>query len=110
MEIASRILKLRASSGDVEIPIKIFAPEPDGNGWKCNYEINWPERKWSSFGAGFDSAQALIIALQKIGVEIYFSDYHKSGKLFWDSQRKGYGFPIHPSARDVSVGDDAKYY
>ncbi len=110
MKIATRILKLRTGSAEVEVPVNIFAPEPDGDVWKCRYEIHWPEEKWSSHAGGVDSTQALVLALQKIGVEIYFSDHHKSGKLFWDDPGKGYGFPVPPSARDVLIGEDPKFY
>lgn len=58
--------------------------------------------------------QALTLALQKIGTEIYTSDFHKSGLLSWDDSKKsnsrtGYGFPVMPSVRDLLIGDDAKY-
>ena len=54
--------------------------------------------------------QAVILALQKIGTDIYFSDYHKSGSLFWERPEKGYGFPLPPSAREMLVGDDARFF
>jgi hypothetical protein len=57
----------------------------------------------------FDSAQALFLALQTIGAEIYTSSYHKAGKLFFDAPGKGYGFPVVPTLRDLLQGDDAKY-
>ncbi len=110
MKIATRQLKLRRTSGDVEVQIAIFLPEQDGSAWKCRYEIDWPAEKWSSYAGGFDSAQALVLALQKIGADIYFSDYHKSGELFWESPGKGYGFPLPASARDVLVGSDAEFF
>lgn len=110
MQIATRTLKLRSSTGDRDVPIIIFAPERDGPAWKCGYEIRWPERTWSSHAGGLDSTQALVLALQKIGIEIYYSDHHKSGRLFLDSPGNGYGFPLPPCARDVMVGDDVKYY
>lgn len=44
-----------------------------------------------------------------IGAEIYSSDYHKSGDLFWETPGKGYGFPVAPSLRDLLQGDDATY-
>ena len=34
---------------------------------------------------GVDFAQALVLALQMIGAEIYSSTFHKSGNLFWKS-------------------------
>jgi hypothetical protein len=110
MMIATRILKLKGSQSDADVEVSIFAPEPDGSSWKCAYEIGWPGNKWSSQAGGIDSIQALVLALQKIAVEIYYSDYHKSGKLFWDSPGSGYGFPAPRDARDVLVGDDRKYY
>ena len=110
MKVATRELKLRSQSGDAAVRIDIFAPERDGEAWKCLYEINWPTEKWSSYGGGYDPMQAVILALQKIGTDIYFSDYHKSGNLFWDSPGKGYGFPLPPSAREMLIGDDAKFF
>jgi len=109
--IATRMLKLRGEKCDIEILIRIFAPEQSSDSaWLCRYEINWPEEKWTSYAGGIDSAQAITLALQKIGTEIYFGDYHKSGNLFWESPGKGYGFPLPPSARDLLIGDDAKFF
>jgi len=61
----------------------------------------------SVFGA--DSMQAIVLALQMIGAGIYSSSYHEQGKLFWESGRKGYGFPVMSSYRDLMQGDDLKY-
>jgi hypothetical protein len=58
---------------------------------------------------GFDSIQAIFLALQTIGAEIYTSSYHKSGQLFLDKPGNGYGFPVMPTIRDLLEGDDAKY-
>ncbi len=45
MVIATRTLKLRtAGGGDVDVPIRVFAPEHMSDGtWFCRYEISWPE-------------------------------------------------------------------
>ena len=94
---------------NADVHVNIFAPRQDDNAWNCDYEIKWPEENWSSYAGGVDSVQALILALQKIGAEIYFSDYHKSGRLFWESPGNGYGFPAPPSARDRLIGDDRKF-
>jgi len=58
---------------------------------------------------GFDSVQALILALQVIGAEIYSSSFHEAGALYVDAPGKGYGFPVMPTLRDLLQGDDAKY-
>lgn len=99
MMIASRLLHLQQHGRDVEIPVTVFAPEADANAWRCRYEIGWPGDTRRSDAVGGDSVQALVHALQKIGAEIYTSDFHKSGSLCWDSsgkngQRQGYGFPV----------------
>ena len=58
---------------------------------------------------GVDTVQALELALKLIGAQIYSSDYHESGQLEWCEARKGYGFPVPNTIRDLLVGDDKKY-
>src|SRR3954462_9294533 len=79
--IATRTLTLHTGAGDVEIPVRVFAPERDDNGWICRFAIDWPEGKRERWGAGEDAMQALLHALQIIGVSLYTSEHHKSGKL-----------------------------
>ena len=111
MLIASRALTLRDGKSVLTIPIRIFSPERGTNGsWLCRYEIDWPDKKSDMAIGGFDSAQALILALQLIGAEIYSSSYHQSGKLSFDAPGKGYGFPVAPPLRELLVGDDAKFF
>jgi hypothetical protein len=111
MEIASRVLTLRQGNSDLQIPIRVFAPEKTADGsWGCHFEIDWPDRKSARDIFGFDSLQALVCALQIIGAEIYPSHYHKAGQIFWGMPGKGYGFPVAPTLRDLLQGDDAKYF
>jgi hypothetical protein len=110
MIIAKRTLMLRTASGGLTIPIQIFSPEFEREGvWFCRYEIAWPDKKSEMSVGGFDSAQCLFLALQTIGAEIYSSNYHKSGDLYWDKPGNGYGFPVVPTLRDLLQGDDRKY-
>jgi hypothetical protein len=104
--IAHRRLIVSSPSGNKEVPIRLFQPEENDGTWVCRYEIDWPNRKWSSFAGGIDSIQALILALQKIGIEIYTSSYHLSQSVKWIEQKKGYGFPVTSNVRDLLVGDD----
>jgi hypothetical protein len=53
--------------------------------------------------------QALLIAMQMIGAEIYASNYHDSGKLRWLVADRGYGFPVTNNIRDLLVGDDKAF-
>ncbi|MDP2298695.1 MAG: hypothetical protein Q8M24_24930 [Pseudolabrys sp.] len=110
MMIATRTLRLRTGKGDLDIPIRIFAPAQSACGaWFCRYEIDWPDKKSEMSIGGFDSAQALVLALQIIGTEIYSSSYHDTGKLFFEKPGDGYGFPVAPTLRDLLRGDDLKY-
>jgi hypothetical protein len=109
MVVASRSLKLRQGENDVDVAVRIFAPQQDQNHWSCGYEINWPEGVRKGTAWGFDSMQALLFAMEMIGAEIYTSDYHKSKCLMWGKPGQGYGFPVTQSLRDLLEGDDAKF-
>jgi len=110
MMIASRILTLRDGDKNIDVPISIFAPVREKPGvWACRYTVGWPGERRSVAAYGFDSAQALVIALGMIGAEIYASSYHKSGNLCWEKPGNGYGFPVAPTLRDLLQGDDANY-
>ena len=52
--------------------------------------------------------QAVLLTMQKIGTEIYMSEYHKSGRLLWTAPGRGYGFPVPCNLRDLLIGDDAR--
>lgn len=110
MKIADRVLILGNGDMNIKIPVRLFAPEAGINGnWFCRYEIEWPDKKSELSVGGVDSAQALVLALQIIGAEIYSSSYHEEGKLFWDAPGRGYGFPVVSTYRNLLQGDDAKY-
>jgi hypothetical protein len=53
--------------------------------------------------------QALLNALQMVGTEIYCSEEHRSGKLSWDDNWSGYGFPVPGNIRDLLAGNDKQY-
>lgn len=108
MPIATRELAIIEKTGRRAVPIALFAPEPGERGWTCRYQIGWPERPRTGAGYGIDGMQALTIALQNIGAELYASPYHHAGTLVFDAPGNGYGFPIAKDARHLLVGDDAK--
>ena len=111
MLIASRILKLRSEDNDTDVAAHVYAPEreEETGAWGCRYEVDWPDKRSVKTIFGFDSVQALVLALQTIGAEIYSSNYHEAGQLFLDKPGTGYGFPVVPTYRDLLQGDDAKY-
>lgn len=108
MIIANRSLKLCHMHSEIEVLVRVYAPEFRDDDWSCKYEIGWPQGTREGCAFGIDSAQALFVALQKIGTEIYASDYHQSGNLMWSERARGYGFPVPQNLRDLLVGEDAK--
>src|SRR5262245_3521257 len=109
MVIATRILKLRNVNRDIQIPVRIFAPEQEDASWSCKFEVDWPDGMVTMSAGGVDAVQALDLALKMIGAQIYASDHHASGNLMWEAPGKGYGFPVGKNIRDLLVGDDKKY-
>jgi hypothetical protein len=110
MIIAERILKYAAAGGTIaQVPIRLFAPETNGKDWSCRYTIGWPDGLYNGTGHGIDQFQAVILTLQRIGTDIYFSDYHKTGQLYFEKLGSGYGFPVPKNARDLLVGDDKRF-
>jgi hypothetical protein len=109
MIIAQRELLLTDNGRTEGVPIRVHAPEQDGAQWLCRFEIEWPEEKASRWGEGSDAVQALIIALQMIGAEVYASKYHEAGQLSWLGKASGYGFPVASAIRDLLIGDDKKF-
>ena len=70
-------------------------------------EIGWPDGVRRRFAGAGDSVQAILLAMQMIGTEIYTNPYHASGRLRWERDGGGYGFPVPKTIRDLLVGDDA---
>jgi hypothetical protein len=109
MVIATRLLKIRNATSEHPVQIRISAPEQKDIAWSCGYEIDWPEGVEKRAAWGADSAQAVLLAFQMIGADLYTSSYHKAGKLVFGAPDAGYGFPVPSSLRPFLVGDDAKF-
>ena len=104
MVILSHALYLSNVTNETVIAIKIHQPEKREKAWSCRYEIDWPEGAQAFEAIGFDALQALVLALQMVGAEIYSSAYHREGRLRAYDNEKGYGFPVAASLRDLLVG------
>lgn len=106
MVIAIRKLLVRSEGCDVTVEIRLFAPVADDGTSSCRYEIDWPSGTRHGRAAGIDSIQAILLALQKIGIALYTSEYHENGQLVWPMAGSGYGFPVPSTIRDLLVGED----
>jgi hypothetical protein len=106
MIIAKRVLKVHIGDREVDVPVSIHLPVDRNDHWQCDYEIGWPAAMRTHTARGFDSVQALLLGMQKIGAEIYASDAHRAGKVRLDRPGGGYGFPLPKRIRDIGEGDD----
>jgi hypothetical protein len=104
--VASRILTMETDGGDVEVPVTIYQPIDKADHWRCQYEIGWPDGRKNFAAYGIDAVQALLFAAQLIGVELYSSAAHTTGRLKWDEPGGGYGFPLSYGMRDLYQGLD----
>ncbi|TVR07406.1 MAG: hypothetical protein EA385_12895 [Salinarimonadaceae bacterium] len=106
MLIISHNIYLKTDVDEIAIEIRLYQPEKHNTAWICRYEVDWPEGSRTFRSSGFDALQALVLALQMIGAEIYSSSYHRAGRLRAYDNEKGYGFPVASSLRDLLVGVD----
>jgi hypothetical protein len=107
MLIAERTLEVFDGADTHPVRITVQKPQLTKYGdWTCEYEIGWPEGPRKFAGHGIDNVQALMIALQMIGAELYTSTYHRAGQLRHNGQPGGYGFPVTSNCRHLLVGDD----
>lgn len=106
MIIAQRVLTCRHGAADVTIPVSIYAPTAGDRCWECSFEIGWPEGATARVVRGIDGVQALYLAMQRVAMELYGSEYHRRGALRWTQPGQGYGFPAAKGGYDDLIGED----
>lgn len=84
-------------------------PTGQDRNWVCRYGIDWPEGAVDHYARGVDALQATSLALKMIGAELYTSDYHARGELWWETPGEGYGFPVPSNIRHLLVGLDKTF-
>ena len=108
MIIARRTLTLRQQGQDHAVEVTLAAPRFETGCWLCSYEIHWPSGPRRFYGAGADSMQALVIAMQMVSAELYTSAAGKAGELFFERPGAGFSIPTPPSMRDLLTEEDAR--
>ncbi len=104
--IATRTLTMTVDDCEIAVPVRIYAPVDKQDHWRCEYEVGWPAAARRGWAAGTDAVQSLLLAMQKLAVDIYTSEAHESGQLKWERPGGGYGLPIVPGLGDLYEGDD----
>ena len=104
--IAKRILRCVMRGAPQEMRVRIFAPFAASENWSCVYEIDWPDNVRRRAAHGLGAVQALSLALQTIGAELYTDRQPGIESLRWLDDDEGLGFPLPPSLRDFARGED----
>lgn len=107
--IGSRVLKLKLPTGEQDVTITIDDPVGAGTIWSCQYQITWPAAPRRYTAHGVDALQAVHLAQQMVGAELYSSDFHARGQLQWQKPGDGYGFPVPRNIRDLLIGADRTF-
>jgi hypothetical protein len=106
--VAHRILTATVEGKRIQVEVRVFMPIclSGGENWECAYEIAWAARRRRNSVGGLDSVQALFLALQFIGAELYAGRPAELAGLTWLEPGQGYGFLLPPNLRDLAVGED----
>jgi len=97
-------IERRFELGDsASVVLRFLRPEPDGDDYRCAYEIIWPDRARRSYAMGIDAVQALLLAMQKAHVELQVWPEYVSGALRYLGERD-LGLPLPRSWSSDSPG------
>jgi hypothetical protein len=101
MVIAERIVYYTDVQGvEQEMLVQVHLPQQEENAWKCTYSIGAPyARESSAYGA--DAAQALSLALVKVGLDLTHPPPRLRGKLLNDTPN--FGFPVLPKDNELQA-------
>jgi hypothetical protein len=102
--IATRTIHLIDDSRRITIkigkPIQ-FLDSPD---YYCPYQITGLGNDNVKYAGGIDAVQALLLTLQKIGIDLYTSNEAIANRLSWEGDEKGdLGFPVPDSLIDLKT-------
>ena len=95
------VLERRFESAEGEVVCRFYRPRFDGQDFRCDYEIVWPDRRRASYAMGVDDVQAMLLAMQKAHADLLTSPERAAGGLTWLGQ-KGLGLPIADTLRDLA--------
>jgi|SRR5579872_4461497 len=95
--LATRTLELQ---GKPSVIVELSVPVPHGDDFECSYKIQGLGAEETKCAFGVDGLQALLLAMQRIGIDLYTSEAFQSGQLRWLGQ-PDLGFPVPETVRDL---------
>jgi len=93
--IALRKLYLTGEK-DKTIAVSIGKPQqfPDSQDYYCPFQITGIGSEKIKYAGGVDAIQAIQLAFDMIGVDLYVLNKENNGRIRWEADRKGsLGFP-----------------
>tara|TARA_B100000378_G_scaffold207792_1_gene170892 strand:- start:601 stop:915 length:315 start_codon:yes stop_codon:yes gene_type:complete len=78
---------------------RFYQPEPDGQDFRCHYEIDWPEGAYKGRAYGVDAVQALLLAMQKAHTDLLAARENQDRQITW-LDRRSLGMPIPATIAD----------
>ena len=79
--VAERALDYFGTDGAAAGVLRVDAPKPDQNNWRCDFAVSWPGFERRHRVMGVDSYQPLLLALHAVGSEIAGSEDFKAGRI-----------------------------
>jgi hypothetical protein len=91
-EVIARRSYLIDNDDSKRLEVLIFAPFEDQGDYRCRYQvIDSGEIVRNGYALGVDSLQALVLAIERAGVDVTVSDYAKNNRIFWNNQNSDLG-------------------
>lgn len=85
--------------GSKQVLCRFLQPVLDEGDYRCDIEIDWPEPGTSTHAYGVDEVQALLLAMQKVHLDLLAARHYRATDVTWIGGRS-LGLPIPESARD----------
>jgi hypothetical protein len=100
--IANRTLELRENGEERDVIVEFGRPQPfpDGVDYYCPYRITGVGKAKISYAGGVDAVQALLLAMQKAGVDLLFLQRAHADQLTWNGERN-LGLPLPETVADI---------
>lgn len=77
------------------LEVRIFAPIAEEGDYRCRYQVVEADKVVRNGHAdGVDSLQALLLAIERAGVDVTVSDAAQGQRLFWNDQNGDLGLPL----------------
>jgi uncharacterized protein DUF6968 len=87
--------------GAHHVEVIIHAPVQHRQDYRCNYEVRVDgELARAGHAPGIDSLQALILALERLGADVMFTEPGKRRDLYWCDQNDDLGLLLPRGIRN----------